>query len=598
MRSWKVAAAITLAVGGLLSTTAPAAPATPGVPVLQLDGRGHGHGVGMSQWGAERMAREARSADEILQTFYPGTSIGEAGGLVRVAVHQAPGAVTLAFPHGGEVRSGAGGDQPPGFPVRVGPGGQVRVRPDGAGFAVEPLVQAASGRAATTYSGGPAPAQQSCSIPVLCPPDGGDAPDDTTGPEPAPSPAPAPAPAPTPPPGDAPPPADPAPGPAPADPPPPQPHQPQDGAARTGATVWAVPSGGSPTTVLERGRTYRGALEVLRAGEGLRVLNQLDIETYLTGIAEVPGSWPAAALEAQAVAARTYALRAMQSSGEICDSQRCQVYVGVDGENPGQNAAIEATRGRVLTFGGALAAAVYSADAGGVSATTLEGFGTPDGAYPYLTTVHYGESGPAPWGVEVALSDVAARVGYAGRIEAVRVADAGPSGRALSISIEGDAGPLTVDGRRFASVLGLRSTLFTVATAVAGEAPEAPPAVELQALPEAPGATGPSGGVLPAFEAAGRAGATMAAMPVDGSWLAGAGDIAARLAAGRWAVLALAAVTALAVHLTGGTLAPAGRLPGAGAVDLAAVVAEAGDRARRGVRDAARATLARWTPRR
>ena len=128
----------------------------------------------------------------------------------------------------------------------------------------------------------------------------------------------------------------------------------------------AVPAGGGVTKVDGRGRAYRGVVEATGGG-ALRLVNIVNVEDYLRGMAEVPSTWPAAAVQAQTVAARTYALRAMQASGEICDDARCQVYVGRTAESAGQNAAVAATSGRVLTYGGQLAAAVYSADAGGVS---------------------------------------------------------------------------------------------------------------------------------------------------------------------------------------------------------------------------------------
>ncbi|MGH9275020.1 MAG: hypothetical protein ACRDZU_10270, partial [Acidimicrobiales bacterium] len=106
-----------------LLTMAPAAPARASVSVLVLDGTGYGHGVGLSQWGAEYLARTGASTEQILGTFYPGASIGEASGPIRVGVHRPPtSTTTLTFPQGGEVRSPLQGDQAPGFPLRVGPG--------------------------------------------------------------------------------------------------------------------------------------------------------------------------------------------------------------------------------------------------------------------------------------------------------------------------------------------------------------------------------------------------------------------------------------------------------------------------------------------
>ncbi|MGQ0434034.1 MAG: SpoIID/LytB domain-containing protein [Microthrixaceae bacterium] len=249
--------------------------------------------------------------------------------------------------------------------------------------------------------------------------------------------------------------------------------------------MWAVPVESGLLTVDERGRSYRGLLEATGGG-ALRLVNQLGVEDYLRGMQEVPSAWPAAAIQAQTIAARTYALRAMRSGGELCDDARCQVYVGRTAETGAQDAAVYRTAGRVLTYGNALAAAVYSADAGGVSATTLEGFGTPDGVYPYLTTVRYETDNPLPWHIEVALTDVADRMSYPGELTSVRVGTTGPSGRAMDLVLVGTAGEVTVDARQFKLSLGLRSTRFQASIGSSDGVPPPPPPGEatVQALPD------------------------------------------------------------------------------------------------------------------
>lgn len=458
-RCWtRRALGVCLATFALLATTPQRASAS--VPILVLDGTGHGHGVGLSQWGAEYLARTGQPVEAILSTFYPGAGLGKATGSVRVTVHQPPTtSTTLTFPDGGEVRSPLEGEQASGFPVRVGRGGRVRITFDGS-YRVDALMSGQNTAEATRYQQDPCTLFSMCAPTTTVP-----APTTTTTAPPTTTTAP---------------PADPgAPPPtsAPADGPTPS-------AAASSSSVWAVPVQGGVTTVDDRGRSYRGVIEA--TGEAaLRLTNVIGVEDYLRGMAEVPGNWPPAAVQAQTVAARTYALRAMRSGGELCDDERCQVYVGRGAESAGQNAAVEATSRSVLTYGGALAAAVYSADAGGVSATTLEGFGTPDGVYPYLTTVRYETDNPLPWHVEVALTDVAARLGYPGGLTGVRMSQAGPSGRALELVLEGAAGDRTVSGIAFARALGLRSTRFTVAAASADTAPPPPPMEDtLQALPD------------------------------------------------------------------------------------------------------------------
>lgn len=434
----------------------PAAPATAEVPVLLLDGTGFGHGVGLSQWGARYMASTGRSTEEILATFYPGTTLAEATGTIRVAVHAPATAVTtLAFPRGGEVRTAS---QVPGFPVRVGPGGRVRIAFDGA-YRVTPLVSGQSAAGATEFR------QDPCSLLGLCPTTTTTQPPTTTTTRP---------------------PAEPAGGGGTGPPPSKAPEPAAPGTtASSPSPVIAVPVAGAVTQVADRGRSYRGTLEA-KAASGLRLVNTVGVEDYLRGMAEVPGSWPGAAVRAQTIAARTYALRAMQGGGEICDDARCQVYVGTGAESRGQNAAVAATARHVITYGGRLASAVYSADAGGVSANTFEGFGTPEGAYPYLSNVSYETDNPLPWHLVVGLDAVAGRLGYPGQVSGVRVSDKGPSGRALELVLEGSAGEHSVDGRTFARSLGLRSTRFEVALGSADGVPLPPPAAEeaVQALPE------------------------------------------------------------------------------------------------------------------
>jgi hypothetical protein len=83
---------------------------------------------------------------------------------------------------------------------------------------------------------------------------------------------------------------------------------------------------------------YRGALELRRVPSGIGAVNDVSLEDYLKGIAEVPSSWPAEALRAQAIAARTYALWVLQAGpageaaglgAQICATESCQVYSGV-----------------------------------------------------------------------------------------------------------------------------------------------------------------------------------------------------------------------------------------------------------------------------
>jgi len=217
----------------------------------------------------------------------------------------------------------------------------------------------------------------------------------------------------------------------------------------------------------------------------LRLVNQVNVETYLVGMGEVPGTWPLAAVEAQEVAARTYAMRAMAQAGEICDDTRCQVYLGVGGENPGAARATQATSGQVLVSGGGLADTVYSANAAGVSADREEGFGVSDGGYPYLRAAPYPAGDLAPYSEHFSTADVAARLGIAGGIDGISISRKGPSGRALEVSITSGGTTTRVSGLTFAAALGLRSTMIDAHLGADATAPAPPPAASpLQVLPD------------------------------------------------------------------------------------------------------------------
>ena len=110
------------------------------------------------------------------------------------------------------------------------------------------------------------------------------------------------------------------------------------------------------------GARYRGALKIYNKRGKLAVVNVVALQGYLYSVVprEMPSSWPLEALKAQAVAARGYAVRAARASWyDIYDDTRDQVYGGLNyssGEDPGSTAAVKATNGEVLKYGGASSA--------------------------------------------------------------------------------------------------------------------------------------------------------------------------------------------------------------------------------------------------
>ncbi|TCP20877.1 SpoIID/LytB domain protein [Scopulibacillus darangshiensis] len=113
------------------------------------------------------------------------------------------------------------------------------------------------------------------------------------------------------------------------------------------------------------GRDYGGSFQfILENGSFVRPINTLSIEDYVKGVLprEMPPSWHIEAVKAQAVAARTYALR--YGDKVINDTISYQVYGGAD-QQPASNKAVNLTRGEVMYYDGKLVDAVYSASNGG-----------------------------------------------------------------------------------------------------------------------------------------------------------------------------------------------------------------------------------------
>lgn len=186
-----------------------------------------------------------------------------------------------------------------------------------------------------------------------------------------------------------------------------------------------------------------------------------------------------AALEAQAVAARSYALSSLRPAADydICATNECQVYGGMDAERPRADQAVRATEGIVVTYDGRLARTYYHADSGGATASSREVWGT---SVPYLVT-RPDAAGPSPydhWDVRLNAATIAATVaGFGenvGTVTGLRVLGRSGSGRVDNLEVLGSRGTATLTGVQLADVArswGLRSTRFAVLSglSVSGE---------------------------------------------------------------------------------------------------------------------------------
>lgn len=250
----------------------------------------------------------------------------------------------------------------------------------------------------------------------------------------------------------------------------------------------------STGTVLVNEKAYRGRIRIAPGLDGLRVINVIDLESYLVSVvgAEMGRRLPEelAALEAQAVAARTYTLRNLERNSaqgyDLAADVSSQVYGGVATEMPLAQLAVDRTRGQILTLDGIPIDAFYSSTCGGHTESSGAVFSGGDRSYlPAQPDVD--PSGRAwcaispayqwheTWnGAEVAATlrrTLAAErlpVARASDLREARVLDRTASGRIARLELIGSGGRTTVSGAAIRRVLSppggglLRSNDFTL----------------------------------------------------------------------------------------------------------------------------------------
>lgn len=146
-------------------------------------------------------------------------------------------------------------------------------------------------------------------------------------------------------------------------------------------------------TNLKRGTqpSYRGSLECYYANEGIVLINELKVEEYLYGVvpSEMPSLYPAEALKAQAISARTYAYFHKKSyaypewRANLDDSTSFQVYNNIS-ETPETVNAVNETNGEVLAYGGEVIESFYYSTSGGYSGGACVWGESGDDEYAYL----------------------------------------------------------------------------------------------------------------------------------------------------------------------------------------------------------------------
>jgi SpoIID/LytB domain protein len=388
------AAAILTTVAASLTSAVAQAAATMQQATSTIQGRGYGHGRGMSQYGAQGAAIAGKSAKQILDFYYPGTAVGKAAGTIRIRINaDTTDGLLVAVAYNLRVRDVSAGK------VWTLPRSASKYR-----WSLDPYGD--HGTQLKSY----------------------------------------------------------------------------DATKRTW-TVWKAPDGRTSfkgagqfegpaviALILPSGSQvgYRGSLRTLDiTGAHFDTINYLPLETYLRGVVprESPSSWRAAALQAQAVAARTYAVYHRSRAGargyDLCNTTACQVYAGWGSEVATTNAAIRATAGQIRLYRNTPIMAEFSSSNGGATAA---------GGVPYqvmkadIWDAYPGNRNPSvPWTTSRTSATLQATLGVGAvrTMTVTRRTGVGPGGgRVLSVRVVGSTGTKVLTGEQVRSKLKLRSNWF------------------------------------------------------------------------------------------------------------------------------------------
>jgi stage II sporulation protein D len=404
MRRFAPAAAVIL-------TLLAAAPAADAASRLVIKGRGFGHGIGMSQYGALGYAQHGFGYADILRRYYTDTAVSQLGQApdVRVLLQSGKRSLITGAVAAGEKKLD---------PARV---YAASAAPAGAGI----TLRSPTGRKLGTY---PAPLR------------------------------------------------------------------------------FAAPSGGSlqlranAANGLANGR-YRGALEISPSSRGVMAVNTVGLEDYVRGVisAESPAGWPAEALKAQAVAARTYAVTTNAGSANDGFDQyadtRSQMYKGIAAEFPATDAAVQATAGEVVTQAGTPVTTYFFSTSGGHTENVEFSF---VGALPrpWLKGVDDPFDSTSPkhtWGpITLSASRVKTRLRglIRGSFRGIRVLQRGASPRIVRAQVIGTTGVTSVTGPELRRRFGLNDTWATF-TYVSSKPEKTPSPVAPEPAPASPPAPPP-----------------------------------------------------------------------------------------------------------
>ena len=214
-----------------------------------------------------------------------------------------------------------------------------------------------------------------------------------------------------------------------------------------------------------KNRRYAGELRVLLNDQKLQIINYLKLEKYLKSVvgSEMPKEFPLAALQAQAIAARTYALKLLGKNEvfDIHSTQASQVYLGLEAETAKINRAVRSTSSLALFYENKLIEAVFHSSSGGRTENSGQVWKYQ---LPYLRSVidYDQNSTKYRWSKKISSSELDKIFSDIGGLNSIQIKKKSNSDRVLVIKLYGPKGTKNISGKNLRRNLKLLSNKFEV----------------------------------------------------------------------------------------------------------------------------------------
>ena len=214
-----------------------------------------------------------------------------------------------------------------------------------------------------------------------------------------------------------------------------------------------------------KNRRYSGELRISLNNKKLNIINYLKLEKYLKSVvgSEMPKEFPLAALQAQAIASRTYALKLLDKNKlfDLHSTQDSQVYLGLESETSKINRAVRSTSSLALFYKNQLINAVFHSSSGGRTENSGQVWKYQ---LPYLKSVFdYDQNSKYyRWKNKFTSVELKKKFPDLGVVNSIQIIDKSNTGRVLKIRIQGSNGNKIISGKDLRKRLQLLSTKFQV----------------------------------------------------------------------------------------------------------------------------------------